>query len=55
MSYRMKEMNEKTGISAKTLRYYEKEGILHFVERDENGKSIYNDTNIEWISFMLDM
>ncbi|MEI4526393.1 MerR family transcriptional regulator [Priestia megaterium] len=53
MSYSMKEMNEKTGLSAPTLRYYEKEGILPFVERDENGKRLYNDMNIEWIRFIL--
>lgn len=53
MSYSMKEMSKKTGLSAPTLRYYEKEGILPFVERDENGKRLYNDTNIEWIRFIL--
>ncbi|OIK13539.1 MerR family transcriptional regulator [Bacillus sp. MUM 13] len=53
MTYSIKEITEKTGLSASTLRYYEKEGILPFVKRDENGKRLYSDENIEWIHFIL--
>jgi len=38
---------KKTGLSAPTLRYYEKEGILPFIERNEHNQLLYNDHNIE--------
>ncbi|MFE4089737.1 MerR family transcriptional regulator [Priestia sp. YIM B13484] len=53
MSYTMRDMQEKTGLSAPTLRYYEKEGILPFVERNEHDHRLYNDQNIEWVKFIL--
>ncbi|XXM72683.1 MerR family transcriptional regulator [Lysinibacillus sphaericus] len=53
--YRIKEITEKTGLTGPTLRYYEKEGVLPFVERDGRGNRIYNDRNIEWIRFILAM
>jgi DNA-binding transcriptional MerR regulator len=46
-------MQEKTGLSAPTLRYYEKEGILPFVERNEHDHRLYNDQNLEWVKFIL--
>lgn len=42
-------MSEKTGISAYTLRFYEKEGVLPNVERDEHGVRMFNDGHIQWI------
>ena len=51
--YSMKEMVAKTGMSASALRYYEKENILPFIERDDNGVRTYNDHNLEWIHFIL--
>ncbi|MCM3151391.1 MerR family transcriptional regulator [Priestia megaterium] len=53
MSYTMRDMQEKTGLSAPTLRYYEKEGILPFVEGNEHDHRLYNDQNIEWVKFIL--
>ncbi|WP_377519579.1 MerR family transcriptional regulator [Priestia megaterium] len=44
---------KKTGLSAPTLRYYEKEGILPFIERNEHDQLLYNDQNIEWVKFVL--
>ena len=41
------------GLSAPTLRYYEKEGILLFIERNEHDQLLYNDQNIEWVKFVL--
>ncbi|MFQ3904527.1 MerR family transcriptional regulator [Staphylococcus sp. Mo2-7] len=34
------------------MRYYEKEGILPIVQRDENGSRTYTDENIEWLKFI---
>ena len=35
MTYTIKEASDITGIPATTLRYYDKEGILPFLERKE--------------------
>lgn len=48
MSYTMRVRDtQKMGLSAPTLRYYEKEGILPFIERNEHNQLLYNDHNIE--------
>ncbi len=49
MGYTIKEVSEKTGISAHTLRFYEKEGLLPDIERNANGVRMYCDDNITWI------
>ncbi|MDO3676185.1 MerR family transcriptional regulator [Paenibacillus ehimensis] len=33
------------------LRYYESEGLLPYVKRNENGKRIYDQEDLEWIHF----
>lgn len=53
MAYTVKEVSEKTGISAYTLRFYEKEGVLPPIERDMNGMRIFDDSNIDWIESVL--
>jgi len=47
----IKEMVEKTGLSASTLRYYEKEELLH-VARDGNDYRAYETKDIAWIQFL---
>ncbi|MFB5676350.1 MerR family transcriptional regulator [Paenibacillus terreus] len=49
MTYTIKEVAEKTGVSGYTLRFYEKEGVLPHVKRDVNGVRVYSDTDIDWI------
>lgn len=44
---KIKEMSKKYQISEYTLRYYEKEGLLKGVERDNSGYRIYTKENIE--------
>ncbi|MBF0707550.1 MerR family transcriptional regulator [Alkalihalobacillus hwajinpoensis] len=51
--YSMKEITSITGITASALRYYEKEKILPFIERNQKGVRRYNDQNLEWIHFIL--
>lgn len=43
---------ELTGISAYTLRYYEKKGLL-FVKRGQNGCRNYLAEDREWYSFCV--
>lgn len=43
MAYTIKEVVKKTGITAYTLRFYEKEGVLPAVDRDVNGVRKFNE------------
>ncbi|RAS83670.1 MerR family transcriptional regulator [Priestia endophytica] len=52
MLYSMKYVVENLNISAKTLRFYEEQGILPNVSRDERGRRVYNEQHIDWISFI---
>jgi DNA-binding transcriptional MerR regulator len=44
--YTIKEVSKMMGISAYTLRYYEKIGLLEFVHRNANGIRQFNDSDI---------
>lgn len=48
----MKYVVENLNISAKTLRFYEEQGILPNVTRDEKGRRVYSEQHIDWISFI---
>ena len=50
--YKIGEVAEKTGISVHTLRYYEKEGLLRFVERSKSGIRLFKESDIELISLI---
>ena len=43
MSYSIGDVVKKTGLSAYTLRYYEKEGLLPFVKKNASGARAYSD------------
>ena len=45
--YSIREVSEKTGLSAHTLRFYEKEGLLSRVERSSSGIRQYSDADLE--------
>lgn len=45
------EFSKITGISAYTLRYYEKKGLIR-VGRDHAGKRDYSEADIEWVKFI---
>jgi DNA-binding transcriptional MerR regulator len=49
VAYTIKQVVEKIELSAYTLRYYEKEGLLPVIARDGNGNRLFNDNDIEWI------
>ncbi|GCE45330.1 MerR family transcriptional regulator [Thermosporothrix hazakensis] len=44
---------ERTGISAHTLRYYERIGLLDSVERASNGHRRYTERDLEWLTFLM--
>ena len=43
----------RTGLSAHTLRYYEKIGLLRHVVRDASGRRVYGPRDLEWVDFIL--
>jgi DNA-binding transcriptional MerR regulator len=51
LSYTIGQVAEETGLSIYTLRYYEKEGILPPVKRNENSRRTYDSTDIGWLKF----
>ncbi|KJD46374.1 MerR family transcriptional regulator [Paenibacillus terrae] len=53
--YSIKEVQIKSGLPASTLRYYEKEGILPEVGRDEGGRRVYTEKQIDWLRFVMAM
>lgn len=49
MVYTVGEMAKLLGVPASTLRYYDQEGLLPFVERSSNGMRVFKDTDYEWL------
>lgn len=47
MHYSIQEVSSRTGLSAHTLRYYEKEGILTNIHRTAGGIRYYTDEDME--------
>ena len=45
--YSIQDVSKKTGLSAHTLRYYEKEGLITGVERSQGGFRQYTDEDLE--------
>ncbi len=49
MLYTVGEMAKKLGVAPSTLRYYDKEGLLPFVERSGGGMRVFRDQDFEWL------
>ena len=52
MAYTISEFAEKTEISAYTIRYYEKEGLLSCIER-KNGRRVFKDEDFFTINVII--
>jgi DNA-binding transcriptional MerR regulator len=52
MNYTITQVAEKMNLTAYTLRYYEKEGLLPFVERTESGIRRFTDSDLDWLSLI---
>ncbi len=50
MFYTVGEMAKKLHMAPSTLRYYDKEGLLPFVERSESGNRMFKDSDMEWLA-----
>ncbi|WP_270447352.1 MerR family transcriptional regulator [Lactobacillus delbrueckii] len=49
MRYMIGEVAQKTNIPASTLRYYDKHGLLPFVDRDKNGQRSFKDNDFNFL------
>ncbi len=52
MLYTVGEMAKRLGVPPSTLRYYDKEGLLPFVERSSGGIRMFRDTDFEWLQII---
>lgn len=46
------EMARETGLSAHTLRYYERVGLLHAIARADSGHRRYGEADVAWVAFL---
>jgi len=53
MKIHIKEAAEQVGLPAHTLRYYEQEGLLPFINRDENKNRIFNESDLLWLELII--
>src|SRR5687767_11098884 len=49
----IREVTKATGLSAHTLRYYERIGLIHPIEREQNTRRRYTTDDVGWIDFLL--
>ena len=52
MFYTIGEMAQKLNVASSTLRYYDKEGLLPFVERSKGGIRMFKDEDMEWLQVL---
>lgn len=49
MTYTIGEVAEKLNLSTHTLRYYDKEGLLPFVDRTDSGIRQFKESDLDWL------
>lgn len=52
MKYTINEVARKFNLSAHTLRYYDKEGLLPFIGRDKSGNRMFTDSDLDWVTMI---
>ena len=52
MFYTIGEMAQKLDVAPSTLRYYDKEGLLPFVERSSGGIRMFKEEDMEWLRLL---
>lgn len=55
MNFSIKEVAEKFNITPYTLRYYEREGLIPSVQRNNNGRRVYTDADLGWLQIVCCM
>lgn len=49
----IQQVAEATGLSVFTLRYYERVGLIHPIDRAENSHRRYTEDDVGWIDFLM--
>lgn len=49
MTYTIAQAAARCGLTTHTLRYYDKEGLLPYVDRSESGIRIFKESDFEWL------
>ena len=52
MTYSIKQVSELTNLTIPTIRYYEFEGLLPEINRDETGCRVFEDKDLEWLDLI---
>ena len=53
MRYTIAQAAKKSNLSCYTLRYYDKEGLLPFVERSQSGYREFSEGDLEWLALII--
>jgi len=51
MHYTISQVAQKTNLSIHTIRYYDKEGLLPFVDR-HNGTRVFSEQDVDWLDLL---
>lgn len=51
-NYTIKDVSKITGLSASNIRYYEKEGLIDGVKRNDANVRIFTQNDVNWIDFL---
>ncbi|WP_042163353.1 MerR family transcriptional regulator [Paenibacillus gorillae] len=52
MGYTISQVAERTELTAHTLRYYDKLGLLPFVDRDKAGNRDFKESDFVWLDII---
>ena len=55
MEYTIKEVTKKYNLTASTLRYYEKEGLLPKIKKNQSNQRVYHDDDLQWLDIIMCM
>lgn len=50
MTYSIGQAAKRMGVTVPTMRYYDKEGLLPFVNRKPNGIRVFKESDFEWLA-----
>ncbi len=53
MAYTIKQVENLTGVSSYTLRFWAKKGVFPAIERDEYGVKYFSDSDVRWVNWVV--
>lgn len=53
MAYTIKQVENLTGVSSYTLRFWAKKGIFPNIERDEYGVKYFSENDVRWVNWVV--